>query len=187
MENIDSYISNVWNKTNKFEKIVEENIWDICRILEQRGLLVGDDAPISAISIGPFKVASTLDIKKKDMLAFFLEIIIPAIFSKASGLPFDQVYSLYLLPAANIFIELADHCCWVKDLLQWEILMFIKKENKNNNYPTCNQIKNSDDFRGIEFWQIDNAINELKFYENVLGDRCSLISVDFDGRMECLV
>lgn len=187
MENIDSYIASVWNKANGFEQIVEENIWDICRVLEKEGFLVGDDAPISAISIGPFKIASTIDIKKKDMLTYFLETIIPAIFSKVSGLPFDQVYSLYLLPATNLLINLGNQCYWVKDLLQWEILMFIRKENKNNTYPTSNEIKNSDDFRGVESWQIDNAIKELKSFENMLGDRHSLISVDFDGRMECLV
>ena len=187
MENIDSYLIEVWNKTNVSEQIVEENVWDFCRMLEKDDFLVGDDAAISAISIGPFKIASMVDIKRKDMFVYFLETIMPAIFSKVSGLTFDEAYSLYLLPAASLLINLADQCYWIKDLLQWEILMFIRKQNKNNIYPTINDIKKSDAFRGFEDWQIDDAIKELKDYENMLGDKNSLLQIDFEGRMECLV
>lgn len=187
MENIDSYLSAIWNNTNKSEHIIEENLWDLCRILEDGGFLVGDDAAISAISIGPFKIASTVEIEKKDMLIFFLETIIPAIFSKVNGLSFDQVYSLYLLPAAKILISLADQSYWIRDLLQWEILLFIKKENENHVYPTCNDIKKSDTFREFEDWQVYDAIKNLEDVGNMLGNKHSLISKDFDGRMQCLV
>lgn len=187
MEYIDSYLSVAWNNSNRSEKIVEENFWDFCRELEKGGFLVGDDASISAISIGPFKIVSMIEVKRKDLLLFFLETIIPAIFSKTNDLPFDQVYSLYLLPAVNLFIKLADECYWVKDLLQWEILMFIREENKINIYPTTNEIKKNDTFHGIEEWQMDDAIQELKEFKNLLGDKQSLILEDFEGRIESLV
>lgn len=187
MENIDSYLSAVWNRKNVSEQIVEENFWDFCRILEVNGFLVGDDASISAISIGPFKIASMIDIKRKDMFTYFLETIIPAAFSKVSGLPFNEVYSLYLLPATNLLIDLANQCYFIKDLLLWEILLFIREQNKKNIYPTINEIKKSDAFRGFEDWQIDNAVDELKNYGNLLGDKHSLLEVDFQGRTKCLV
>lgn len=187
MENIDSYIVEVWNKTNILEQIVEENVWDFCRMLEKDGFLVGDNAAISAISIGPFKIASMVDIKRKDMFVYLLETIMPAIFSEIRGLTFDEAYALYLLPATSLLINLADQCYWIKDLLQWEILIFIRKQNKNNIYPTIKDIKKSSVFRGFEDWQIDDAIKKLKDYGNMLGDKNSLLQIDFEGRMECLV
>lgn len=187
MNKVDSYLCSEWNKVNSSEQILEENFWDLCRRLEEGGFLIGDDSAISAVSIGPFNLASTIEIEKKDKILYFLETIVPAIFSKVKGLPFDQVYSLYLLPAAGILIGLAAQSYWIKDILQWEILMFIKSENNRNIYPTNNEVKKSDDFRGFEEEQIDQAIEALKEVKSVLGDRHALIRMDFDGRMECLV
>ena len=48
-------------------------------------------------------------------------------------------------------------------------------------------LKISDDFRGVEERQIDQAIETLKGVKNVLGDKHALIRMDFDGRMESLV
>lgn len=187
MQEVDEYLSKMWNETNTSTQIIEENFWDMCRILEKDGFVVSDDAAVSTISIGPFKIASTLDIKRKDLLIYFLETIVPAIFSKVSGLPFDQVYSLYLLPASNLLINLADNCYWIKDLLQWEILMYIKEENQHGVYPTVNDIKKSKEFTGFEERQMEDAVKKLKNFENVLGDKHKLIITDFEGRIECLV
>lgn len=187
MQDVDGYLSKIWNETNISTQIIEENFWDMCRMLEKEGFVVSDDAAVSTISIGPFKIASTIDIKKKDLLIYFLETIVPTIFSKVSGLPFDQVYSLYLLPASNLLINLADNCYWIKDLLQWEILMYIKKENQHGIYQTVNEIKKSDEFTGFDDWQIEDAVRQLKNCESVLGDNHKLIVMDLEGRIECLV
>lgn len=139
MNYIDSYLSKVWNETNISEKVLEENFWDVCRVFEGAGFLISDDAAVSAISVGPFKIASTMEIQKKDLLMYFLETMVPAIFSKANGLPFEQVYSLYLLPAANLFISLTNSCYCIKDSLQWDMLMYIREKNRHGIYPTLNE------------------------------------------------
>lgn len=187
MENIDEYLSKTWNSINKYGGVMDENFWDICRRLESKGFLDSDDAAISAISIGPFKIASDIDIKKKEFLAFFLEIIIPTTFSKMSGMSFEQVYTLYLLPVINIFISLSDRCFCINDLLQWEILLYLKEKNSINIYPTVDEIKKSAQFKNFEGWQIEKSINELKNYESLLGDKHNLITLDYDGRIESLV
>ena len=187
MEQVERYISKMWNEINTSTYMVEENFWDMCRILEKEGFLVADDAAVSTISIGPFRIASTIDIKRRDIFIYFLKVIVPIIFSKANGLPFDQVYSLYILPAVELLINLADNCCWIKDLLQWDVLMYVKKDNQRGIYPTVNDIKKSKEFIGFEEWQIEEAIKQLKSVGNVLGDHHELIGMDFEGRIECLV
>ncbi len=187
MNYIDSYLSEVWNKTNISEKRLEENFWDVCRVLEGAGFLISDDAAVSAVSVGPFKIASTLDVQRKDLLVFFLETIVPAIFSKASGVPFEQVYSLYLLPAANLFISLTSGCYWIKDMLQWDVLMYIREKNRRGIYPTLDEIKKADEFTGLEEWQMEEAVRNLGDFENLLGDRHELITMDSDGRFQCMV
>lgn len=187
MESIDTYISKIWNEKNDYEHIVEEHVWGFCRILEEKSFLIGDSAPISTISIGPFKIASTIDISKKEMLTYFLETIVPMIFSKANGLPFKEVYVLYLVPMAELFLDLVDKSYWVKDSLQWEIIIFIREKNKDGIYPTKDELKEADYFRGVEEWQIDNAINGLEKFETILGDKHSLIQYDFDNRLKCIV
>lgn len=187
MEQIDKYLSKIWNETNTSTHMIEENFWDLCRVLEREGFLVSDDAAVSAISIGPFRIASTIDINRKDYLKYFLEVIMPAIFSKINDLPFDQVYSLYLLPALGLFIDLADNCYWIKDLLQWDVLMYIRKDNQHGIYPTINDIKKAKEFVGFEEWQIEDAIKQLNNQENILGDRNKLIVIDFEGKIGCLV
>ena len=67
-----------------------------------------------------------------------------------------------------------------------EILMYIEKKNKSEEYPTIEEIKNSTEFSGVETWQIDQAIEELKNLTSILGDKNSLIKVDHDGRLESL-
>lgn len=187
VKDVDGYLTKIWNEMNMSVQVVEENFWDICRILEKEGFLVSDDAAISTISVGPFKIASTVDIKKKDLLIYFLETIVPIIFSKINSLSFDQVYSLCLLPAFNILINLANNCYWIKDILQWEILMYIKRENLHGIYPTVNDIKRLDEFAGFGEREIDDAVRQLKNIENVLGDSHKLIIMDYEGRIECLV
>lgn len=187
MEFVDCYFSKVWNGFNQSGQMAEEHFWDICRVLEDGGFLASDDAAISAISIGPFKIVSTMDIQKKDLLVYFLEIIVPVIFSNVSGLPFEQVYSLYLLPAANLLIGLANNCYAVKDLLQWEILMYIREKNRHDVYPTFHDIKNAVEFQGVEEWQMEEAIKKLGDFKNSLGDKHELIVRDYDGRFKCVI
>lgn len=149
MEYIDTYICEIWNGKNGSERIIEENVWDACRILEEHGFLNGDDASISAISVGPFKIASSLEVKRRDFLGFFVEAVLPAIISKANEMTFDQTYALYFLPAIKLFISLADQCFWIKDLLQWNLLLFVKDKNEQGIYPDVSEVKGS-----REFWDM---------------------------------
>lgn len=62
-----------------------------------------------------------------------------------------------------------------------------KRKNKDGIYPTKDELKEADYFRGVEEWQIDNAINGLEKFETILGDKHSLIQYDFDNRLKCIV
>lgn len=189
MEYIDSYLCSVWNKEHVSEKVVEENFWDFCRELEKEGYLIGDDASVTAISIGPFKMVSKIEVNRKDLLMFFLTTVVPAIYTEVDlkNLQFVQMYKLYLLPALRIFIKLADSCYWIKDLLQWKILMYVDERNKNGEYPTITEIKESSEFSGVEEYDIKNAVEELKKYKSLLGDKGALIVIDNDGRMKSFI
>ena len=178
MNEIDEYLCKVWNKTNTSTQLVAENFWDMCRMLEEDGFLVADNAAISTMSIGPFKIATTIDIQKENMLNYFLKIIVPVVFLKVNCLTFEQAYDLYLLPVIEILINLVNNCFWVRDLLQWELLIFIKGKNREGIYPTIDEIIKSEEFKGFEKQKIENVIKQLKEFRSILGDGHSLIDED---------
>ena len=68
MKYVDLYLCSKWNEINISEKKVEENFWDFCRILEKEGYLSGDDASVTTISIGPFRIVSQMEIERKNLL-----------------------------------------------------------------------------------------------------------------------
>lgn len=187
MNNVDTYICEIWNQNSLSQKLVEENFWDICRLLQREKFVNSDDTAIAAYSIGPFRMASDMEVNKKDLLHFFLEIIIPNIFSRANNLGFDQVYSLYLLPAVLLLISFADHHYWIKDSLQWELILYIQNRNKIDIYPTIREIKEAREFRDIEEKEIRIALKELSQFNSILGDIHELIEIDLEGHIKCLI
>lgn len=182
--NIDQYLSNYWNK-NSIDFIYPENFWDYCRQLEDKGLLDSNNTAISAVSIGPFKIASNLEVSNKEFLTFFIETVVPAVFANCNNMQFTEAYSLFLLPALHIFLNLFSNSCFIKDQLQWEILLYIKQKNSENISPNISDIEN--EFSQIESERIKQAILKLSKLNNLLGDEYSIILKDDLGGYNSLV
>ena len=179
---VDQFIKEKWNENNPHDKIFEENTWEMCRKLEQMGLLDCDDASVTALSIGPFRIASKLDPTRREGMVFFITTIIPAIFAQKREATFDETYETYILPFIVLLVNVMSRMCIIKEWIEWDLLTHIKKENKANRFPTEKDIIMSDRFKTFEERQIKESLIKLQNYKNVVGDIFPLISKDKAGK-----
>lgn len=182
--NIDKYLSECWN-SNSNEKIFPEDFWDYCRILEKNGILKPNETAISAISIGPFKMVSNLDVSNKEFFSFFIETIIPIQIANNNNLSFNEVYSLFLIPVLHIFLNLLSGSHFITDELQWEIILYIKQKNSEKHFPNFEDIKNN--FSSVNPEKIEEALLGLSDLKNLLGDEKSIVLKDDFGGYKSLV
>lgn len=184
VKNIDYYLCTYWNNNSDY-KILPEHFWDFCRMLEKNGLVTPNETAISTVSIGPFNIASDLTISNNEFLSYFIESIIPIFITNYSNLPFNEVYSLFFIPLSHIFLNLLSKSCYIKDSLQWEILLYIKQQNDNNIYPNIENIHN--EFSHVEIHKIKNALLSLCKSKNMIGDEQEIIRKNILDGYESLV
>lgn len=182
----DHQLSGKWNEVHLGEKVFPEQFWDLCRQLSEHDILQPDRGAVSAFQIGPFNVATRLEVKKKDLLTFFIESVFPAILTETTQLTFQEAYPMYIVPAIKVLIYLLDSTYFIRDTLQWTILIYIKRQNEMGIFPTIDTLKNQLIHLGNN-QDIQNAIDGLSEVKSCAGDTDSLILISENGQITSLV
>ena len=183
-KSFDIKLSEKWNSIHIDSKTVPEQFWDICRILatNDNKYLSPDQGAVSAISIGPFNIATNIDITQKDFLIFFAESIFPALVTETIDITFEEAYPLYFVPAFKILLYILEHSYFIQDSLQWKILIYIKNANENEEFPTISDII-SEFIKFNDEDSIKESIFNLLHAKSTFGTQGSIISLDEN---ECL-
>ena len=181
---IDNILKEKWNSIHENSIVSEEQFWEICRIFEKAGYAEGNRKTVGIRTIGPFNIVNK-DFQRKDILSYFLQVIIPAFMQKAQNLQFEDFYAIYLIPLVQIFIGINTNFTFVKDELVWEILLYLKRENVNNRYPTLDDLKEDEFFKEHSVKDINNAFNAILNMKTVIGDSKKIIEIDKQGRISC--
>lgn len=184
MEYLDEYLCDKWNEVHPEKRIADENTWEFCRILMEAGLLESNKSAVSTTSIGPFRIASKMKIKRRDVYDFLLDTVFPIALSASNILTFHEACTLYLIPAAKFVIAFLDNNYLIKDSLQWDILLYIKGENACNRYPKFSDLEKDEKFAGYEREQLKEALMGLEKHLNLNKDKCSLVEINQEGRIK---
>lgn len=187
-QSFDLKLSEKWNNVHNYSKTAPEQFWDVCRILStnKNKYLISDQGAVSAISIGPFNIATSIDITQKDFLVFFAESIFPALITEIKELSFEEAYPLYLVPAFKILTYILEHSFFIQDPLQWEILIYIKTSNEIERFPTIPEIIN-EFIKLNDSKTINDAIHSLLNIENNFGTKSAVIFIDTNNGIHSLV
>ena len=180
----DSILKEKWNSLHENSIVSEEQFWEICRIFENAGYAEGNRKTVGINTIGPFKIINK-DFQRKEILTYFLQVIIPAFMQKMTSLQFEEFYAIYLIPLIQIFIGINSNFTFIKDELSWEILLYLKRENENNKYPTLDDLKKDEFFREHSVKDINNAFYAILNMKTVIGDSKKILEIDKQGRISC--
>ena len=184
---VDKHLENLWNEKHPSDKVTSEQFWELCRKLEDAGYLEGNQEFVGTKTLGPFKIAyKTNDINPEDIINFFLSTIIPVLLQLSDTYSFKDFYALYLLPAIEILTKASKRIVFLTDALQWDILLYVKNQNKIYNYPTAQEIIGDEHFQSISNEDIKKALASLTSVSTLFGNT-ELLKIDHDGRIECLV
>lgn len=184
--NYDAFLKDVWNEVRTDEPVKEEQFWDLCRIFESKGMLKGNTKFVGVSSIGPFHVAYK-DVSKIDILSFFATELVPALISINKNLSFEDMYGIFLCPAALLCAKAANNTFLIKDPLEWEILLLIRNLNTQKKYPSIKEIINLQELQDCDKLDVYNACKELTKKTSFFDNSLKLINQDHDGRLECTV
>lgn len=186
MSSIDALFSNTWNEFHPDAITAPEHFWDICRELSSYNVLQFDAGAVSTVQIGPFYIASNLELSKRSIFTFFLESVFPMIIANTSDLSFNEAYPLYILPAIKVLLYFLNNVYLIDDLDQWEMLICIKSDNENGFFLTPSEI--SKKWGNEKFCKsINSILSKLSSAKNIAGNVKPLISFDENGRVHSLV
>lgn len=180
----DTILCNAWNKAT-VDMLQQENFWEICRILEDKGYLLKNQTAVTTFAIGPFRIATNISIEKKDLLMFFAEVIIPVLLQDSQITSGADKWQFVLLPLVHICVNLLDKTFLIKDIDVWKILLYIKNRNHVGRSPSLCEIKTL--FPEEEGKQVEKMMKELLSYPNFLGASDALIEIVSDGGYKSLV
>jgi hypothetical protein len=124
----------------KEEKISEAIFWEACRILEEGRIVTSEKKSFATLSIGPYSIASNLHISKKEYLLFIIQSLLPFLVKKENNSVLESIVEYILKPVFEIASFIINRSVFITDELEWEILLFIKKQNKIGIYPSLNEI-----------------------------------------------
>lgn len=182
----DLQLSNIWNGIHPDTKVSPEQFWDVCRELSSREILQSNRGAVSTVSIGPFHIAAKLGTDKRELLVFFVESVFPTFITQTTSVSFEEAYPLYVLPAFKVLLHIMDNTVVIKDVPMWEILIYIKRANEQNVFPTITEI--ADDLTEISRNRnIEDTVHSLLNVKNSIGTDTPLISIDANGGIHSLV
>ncbi|MFI9536819.1 hypothetical protein ACIG56_26660 [Nocardia fusca] len=115
-----------------------EDFWACCQVLADGGLLIGQQQDLAAISLGPFKLATS---KFGTPAREFVEVLIPGVIgSLPAGATGAGAATGALTAAATCLIKLLNEGVVFRstpdDVLRWAVLVFIKSSNDDGVEPT---------------------------------------------------
>lgn len=183
---IDKKLSEIWNESHD-NKISPENMWEICRELCDLGLIQQNSSAVSAVKVGPFKIATSFNPSNDEALMFFIECIFPIIVTGVSNnISFEEAYQLYIIPIIRLFIYTLKNSFFIKDENIWKIMLYIKKKNLEGTFPTIDDLneKLKQEKINANPEEIIRKCNELK---NNLGESKPIFIIDSDNRIQSLI
>jgi hypothetical protein len=127
-----------WNQEHGIAAATPVDMWPCCRILAESGFVVGQQEDLSAISLGPFKVAAA---RNEAAVKDFVEALFPAaVASLPSSTPLASAVTGGLTAVCLIFVKLIDRGVIFtrspEDRLRWAVLMEIAARNHGDPPPT---------------------------------------------------
>lgn len=131
-----------WNEAHRLSPAAPLDMWPCCQILAESGYVVGQQEDLSAVTLGPFKVAVA---RNENAVKDFLEALFPAVAaSLPSSTPLASAVSGGLTAACLLFVKLLDRGVVFTsrpvDKLRWAVLMDIAARNADSAYPAVAEI-----------------------------------------------
>lgn len=120
-----------WNQAHGIVAATAVDMWPCCQVLVESSLVVGQQEDLSAISLGPFKIAAA---RNEAAVRDFVEALFPAaVASLPSSTPVASAVTGGLTAACLIFVKLIDRGVIFtrspEDRLRWAVLMEIVARN----------------------------------------------------------
>ncbi|HEX4702599.1 MAG TPA: hypothetical protein VH352_10770 [Pseudonocardiaceae bacterium] len=119
-----------WNSINN-DRAVSADFWPCCRVLADARLLAPQEARLSAIAIGPFRLA--VPIENKPVLDF-VEVLFPSVIAgAAAGHAAPSAVAGVLSAACLTFVKLYRRGTVFgrgeTDRLRWDVLIMVRNHN----------------------------------------------------------
>jgi len=140
---VASQLAAAWNRVRAADGQAEPvDIWPCCQILAAAGLLQGQERDLSAIELGPFRIAVT---GRANATRDFVEVLFPAaVAALPTGQPLMGAVSGALSAACLTFIKLLERTVVFgrsdADRQRWVVLMHIKNCNSHGELPTICEV-----------------------------------------------
>jgi hypothetical protein len=185
-ESVDERLANIWNGTVAGQSAAyPEHMWDLCRILAQYNLVIGNRQDVAALEIGPFRAVSTMS--QDDVLDIFIDSILPTIIAQyCLNQAVLQAVTGPLTFLTRVFCLSLRSSNFIKDQLAWSVLMSVKQANFDGKHPTKEEIIDIISNKCKEYENLENrvedAIEILMNFKPILGNRpVVILSMDEEG------
>jgi hypothetical protein len=126
-----------WNSINE-DRALAVDFWPCCRILADAELLDAQETSLTAVSIGPFRLAVPNDNRP---LVDFVEVLFPSVIaSAATGQAVPGAVSGVLSAACTTFVKLYRQGTVFgrseRDRLRWDVLMTVRDDSARTVQPS---------------------------------------------------
>ena len=127
-----------WNQDRGIDTATPVDMWPCCQILAESGFVVGQQEDLSAIPLGPFKIAAA---RNEGAVKDFVEALFPAaVASLPSSTPLASGVTGGLTAVCLIFVKLIDRGVVFtrtpEDRLRWAVLMEIAARTREGSPPS---------------------------------------------------
>jgi hypothetical protein len=186
-DKVDVVLSSSWNKLfGDRDPAKPEHFWIACRILSDAGLAEGNKEHIALTEIGPFKMAAVPELE--GFLQSFSTQVLPAILKLfCSNLSLREAAQDLLVGLFGIIRSIGKSAVRITEPVDWAVLLYIKRENKKQLMPTCEQVEDELTRDGLfSREEIRHSIKDLSAFKSVIGNEdVFLIIPHFNGKLEC--
>ncbi len=167
-QSIDFRLSKAWNLASKDKSARPEHMWELCRLMSEFNIVVGNKQDISALDIGPFHIATTFD--QLAALNLFIDSLLPTLISQfLSDQSLSQSLSGPLLFILKVVCTTLNSSFIIQEPLEWGVLIYIKNLNSISEHPTSNDIVKHFASIGYKQSNIKTALGNLERYKPLLG------------------
>lgn len=131
-----------WNQAHGAATAAPLDMWPCCQVLARSGLVTGQQEDLSAISLGPFKVAAA---RNEAPVRDFVEALFPAaVAALPSSTPLASATAGMLTAACLLFVKLLDRGVIFtrrqEDRLRWAVLMAIADSTSEDAHLTTHYL-----------------------------------------------
>lgn len=179
-----------WNAQKDGKEGAEAvDLWPVCQLLADEGLLETQEGQLATVKIGPFRFAQT---RYEDATQDFVEVLLPAtIAGMAGGQPLHAAVGGVLTAAGNTFVQLLRRGVTFgrdpADRLRWLVLLHVKTENCQGVFPSRVQVVQRLEPTHLNVeqaldWLVTTSATSLLGHKKL-----ALIKTRHDGGLEALV